>query len=892
MKKYLFFSLSVCLAFFSLAQPKVVDTQRFDFETNLQKDANIPSPKEQLGYELGESFTGYAHVVQYYKKLAESSPRVLYNEYGKTYEDRPLINIVISSEENIANIDQIKETHLKLMSASSSEAAPIIENQPVFTSFSYNIHGNEASSSEAAMQVAYRMAAATDQETLDILKNSVIIMYICINPDGRDRYVYWYKSMKRIKTAGVEPQDMEHFEGWPGGRTNHYWFDLNRDWIWGVHPESRGHIGEYQKWMPQVHVDYHEQGYNSNYFTMPGTTPRNKLLPDSYESWSKVFGDANVAAFDKHQINYFTRDAFDFFYPGYGSSWPSVMGAIGMLTEQGGHSAGGRIVETDDGYHLTLRQRVFDHYTTSIATIKASALNKKELLQYSYDAWQPASSKTNTKAYFFSNKEMYSDEVVRVLMRNGVKVYRSNSDFQITSAKNYRTGTVEKKSFKLGSYIVPTDQSRALFINSIMERNMSIEDSVMYDMATWSAPIAYNLEAWSTNSTVNINMGEVTLMPEPQAAVITSAMVYGKLDESLKGKSAQYAYVIDWSQRNAPKALAKLWEKKYNVRAANEPFGTGNTLFPAGSLIILKGRNLQRAASIDQDMMAVAKEAGVSIHGFHSGRMTVGMDLANSSNRPVKQPKVAMMVDPPFSSYTGGQIYFLFDWLTELPIQRIRTTALEQTSLPKQGFRFGGADLKDFDVLILPGGGSTLKTLFGEDQQKEIKDWIENGGTLIATESAVGFLTKENSKISGVEMKKSPKDSSEALAYLKYSEREDYFGKRRIPGSALNAKIDISNPLAFGLKEDLYSLKFGNDGLVPSDKFQTVGYYEKDASKLLVAGYSSEENLDHLKGLAFAGVANIGRGKIVYLVDNTQYRMFWMGPSRMMQNAVMLLPGF
>ena len=273
-----------------LAQPTVVDLKRFDFETSLPKDSSIPSPKDHLGYDLGESFTGYAHIVEYYKKLAEASPRVLYNEYGKTYEDRPLINLVISSKENIQNIDQLREDHLKLLTASSSEADPIINNSPVFTSFSYNIHGNEASSSEAAMQVAYRMAAATDEETLDILKNSVIVMFICINADGRDRYVYWYKSMKRLKTPGFEPKDLEHFEAWPGGRTNHYWFDLNRDWIWGVHPESRGHTAEYQKWMPQVHVDYHEQGYNSNYFTMPGTTPRNKQLPSSWPRRSPTSG--------------------------------------------------------------------------------------------------------------------------------------------------------------------------------------------------------------------------------------------------------------------------------------------------------------------------------------------------------------------------------------------------------------------------------------------------------------------------------------------------------------------------------------------------------------------------------------------------------------------------
>ncbi|WP_436515751.1 M14 family metallopeptidase [Ekhidna sp. To15] len=862
----------------AIAQPQVVDKNRFAFEPDLPTNSSITSPEDYLGYELGESFTGYAHIVAYYKQLAEESPRVIYNEYGKTYEDRPLINLVISSEENINNIGNLQKTHLKLLNAASAEAQPIMDNEPVFTSFSYNIHGNEASSSEAAMQVAYRMAAATDDETMDVLKNSVIIMYICINPDGRDRYVYWYKSMKRIKRPGVEPRDLEHYEGWPGGRTNHYWFDLNRDWIWGVHPESRGHTGEYQKWMPQVHVDYHEQGYNSNYFTMPGTTPRNKLLPDSYEEWSKVFGDANVAQFDKHQINYFTRDAFDFFYPGYGSSWPSVMGAIGMLTEQGGHSAGGRIVETNDGYHLTLRQRVFDHYTTSIATIKASAENKKALLKYSYDAWRPSNSKTSTKAYFFSDKDMYAIEVVNVLKRNGVKVYKADNNFQISSAKNYRTGISDRKTLPKGTFIVPTNQPRALFINSIMERNMSIEDSVMYDMATWSAPIAFNLDAWSTDGSFSADMTEVSEYLSPVGEVVNP--------------NARYAYVIDWSQRDAPKALAKLWAKKYNVRAAEEPFSDGNMSFTAGSLIVLKGRNREKSEAIDGDMQSIAKEAGVKIVGFNSGRMVTGMDLANSGNRPIKQPRIAMMVDPPFSSYTGGQIYFLFDWVTELPIERIRTTALEQTSLPKQGFRFGGADLKDYDVLILPGGGNGLKGLFGEQQQEEIKAWIQNGGTLVATESAAVFFTKENSKIIEAEMKKLPKDSSDARSYLKYADREDYFGKRRVPGSAMNTIIDTTNPLAFGLKKNLYSLRFGNDVLMPSDKFQTVGYYHKDSSKLLVAGYASDENLNHIAGQAFAGVANLGQGKIVYLIDNTQYRMFWLGPSRMMQNAVMILPGF
>ncbi len=876
MKKILALLIGLACYFGAYTQPKVVDNVRFAFEPQLTVNSEIIAPEAFLGYELGASFTLYAQVENYLKSLAKSSPRVLYHEYGRTYEGRPLINLIISSEENIQNIDQIQASHLELMSDPKGAQAELAD-QPVFISYSYNIHGNEASSTEAAMQVAYRMAAAQDEETKEVLKQTVLIMYICINPDGRDRYTYWYKSMKRLNRPSTEREDMEHVEGWPGGRTNHYWFDVNRDWVWQVHPETRGLSQEYQKWMPQVHVDYHEQGFNNNYFTAPGTTPRNKLLPDAYEGWSKVFGDANIKEFDKHQINYFTRDRFDFFYPGYGSSYPSVMGAIGMLTEQGGGSAGGRIVETEDGVHLTLRQRVFDHYTTSIASIKTASENRNALLRYSLNALQPQHSKSSTSAYFFSDQDMYSADLVNVLLRNGIKVQRAKNSFQVAAAKDYRTGAVVKKTFAKGTFVVSTLQPRHLLINSIMERNMAIEDSVMYDMATWSGPLAYNLDAYSTNGTFSVELGQIDSEIIPQ----------GKVDNN----AAQYAYVIDWSQHNAPQALALLWTKKYRVRSAFEPFKNSSYSFPAGSLIILKGRNLEKADQIDADIKEIAHSAGVAIVGFNTGRVMEGMDLANSRNVPLKQPKVAMMVEPPFSSYTGGQIYFLFDWVTGIPIERIKTSSLQQTSLPKLSYGAGNVDLKDYDVLILPDGGSQLSEVFGEKALVALKNWVQEGGTLVATERAASFFTKTASNFTDIELKKSPQDSSKIAKFLPYDQLEAYYGKKSIPGTALNAKIDITNPLGFGLKPELFTLKFGSAGLVPSTQMQTVGSYEV-LSKLNVAGYASAENFEHLAETTFAGVVNMGSGKVVFLIDNTQYRMFWLGPSRMMQNAVMQIPGY
>ena len=855
--------------------PVLVDEKRFPFDAQLSYDPGIPSPEQFFGYKLGGEFTLYANTVNYVKELDRLSDKVTLHQYGSTYEGRPLIRLVITSPENHKNLETIRQRHLKLLDGNASEISAVVKSDPVFVTYSYNIHGNEASSTEAVAQVAYRLAAAQDEETKRILSNAVIVLYICINPDGRDRFVYWYKSTQR-SVLGYEPRDLEHYEPWPGGRGNHYWFDVNRDWVWGVHPETRNLILDYQLWMSQVHVDYHEQGYNNNYFTAPGTTPRNKLLPDTYEALSDTFGRANIKEFDKHRISYFTRDAFDFFYPGYGSSYPSVMGGIGMLVEQGG-IGGGRAVQTDDGGFNVLRQRIFDHYTASIATIKKSVERKEILLQYSANAWNPSNSKSSTKTYYLSAESPYTVDVVSMLLRHNVKVERATKAFTVSDAVDYHNGQTVSKNLPAGTYVVSTNQARNLFITSVLERRLAIEDSVMYDMATWSAILAYNLEGYSSNTKHSVATEMVTQAPQPTSGVINP--------------NAQYAYVIEWKQRNAPQALAQLWAKGYKVRAGHEPFSDGKTTWGYGSLIILIERNEDKLASIHQDVVEIAKKAGVIIHGLGTGRMGDGMDLASGRNRPLKQPRVALLVDPPFSSTTTGQITFLFDYETGLPIQRVRGSVLQQTALPKFGERYGGADLNQFDVLILADGGGGLGELFKPEQQAMLRDWISRGGTLITTESAVGFFTAQRSKFTNVKLIEPARDSSLAARLLAYEDREDYYGKKRTPGTALLGSIDNSHPLGFGLSKELYSIKQDNNALASSPELQSVGRYAS-ADKAFVAGYISDDNKKLLAGNTFAGVLPLGQGKVVFLQDNTQFRMFWRGPSRMMQNAVMMVPSF
>ena len=875
------FALAVLLALPAPAQDVDLTPERFAFSPTLPYDATIPAPADFLGYELGEAFTVYADVLDYLAALDEASDRITMHGYGETYEGRPLRYLVITTPANHARIDAIRQQNLRLAdpgALSNAEREQIIQDQPVLTSFSYNIHGNEASSTEAAMQVAYRLAAATDDATADLLDDTVIIMYPTVNPDGRDRYVYWYKSAKRNLVA-TNPDDLAHDAPWPNGRTNHYLFDLNRDWVWNVHPETEGLVEAYQEWLPQVHVDYHEQSYNDNYFTVPGTTPRNLLLPDNHVAWEDTFGTANTRAFDRNQITYATRESFDFFYPSYGSSYPSTMGAIGMLTEQGGIGAG-RAVETEDGYTLLFRQRIFDHYTTSLETIQAAARNRTQLLNYFVNARSPANSKSPNRSYLLPEDDGhgYLYDVLATLRRHHVEVERATEAFEADAALDYRTGDRTTRRFDAGTYVVRTDQPRHVFINSIMQRRMAIEDSVMYDMSTWSAPLAYNLEAYST-----------TEMPAVQTEPVNDAPTH---TAGVLNPNAQYAYAIDWNQRHAPKALAQLWAAGYRVRAVTDTFGTRGRTFPRGTLVVLLGRNREKQSDVRADMQRIAEETQVQIVGLNSGNTPTGIDLASDDSRPIQHPKTALLVDEPFSTYTTGQIWYLFDEETELPIARIRTSSLGQSSSSAYG-RYGVADLNDYDVLVLPGSGwgGNLSNAFDSSSIEQLREWVRSGGTLVATESSAGFFTDGESGLTSAETVSAPDDSVTAPPYTRYAAREDSSGLARIPGAAFSGMLDPTHPLAFGIGEQVYSMKLSTDALEPHADLQVVGHYPADPGEVLVSGYASQENVQRLAGKVFAGVMPMGQGNVVFLVDNPHYRMFWRGPSRMMQNAVMLLPG-
>lgn len=403
----------------------------------------------------------------------------------------------------------------------------------------------------------------------------------------------------------------------------------------------------------------------------------------------------------------------------------------------------------------------------------------------------------------------------------------------------------------------------------------------MYDMATWSAPLAYNLEAFTLSNSIQVNTEPVKINPFYYASGIV---------DHTQGQ-ALYAAVIENSQRNTPSALAAIWAAGLRVRSAHEPFtAPDGKVFSAGSLLVLAGRNLEKKAELSSILSKIALDKGIEVHTYATGRMAAGMDLGSTRNVPLKQPKVALLVEPPFNTYTSGQLYFLFDQEVELPVDRIRISNLKQTSLPKFGSRYGYANLDDYDVIILPGA-NRLSEVWKDKGLAQLTDWISRGGIVVALENSAVFFTKDG-QVSNQPITSLGNSNSAAAATIPYADREEYRGKRRIPGTALRTSIDQTHPLAFGVKNEVYSLKFGTYALIPNLGLESVGRYHTDADQLLTAGYASDTNLGRLAGKTWAGVQPFGQGKIVYLLDNPHYRMFWRGPSRMTINAVMWLPAF
>jgi len=818
----------------------------------------VPSPQAFLGYPLGKHFTPHDRIVGYFKAVADAQPNQMkLEQYGTTYEGRPLLLAYIASPENLRRLEEIRLNNLRLAGVLHDKGGD--ETGPVIVWLSYNVHGNEPASSEAAMKTLYTLVSATDQRVGTWLKNTVIIIDPCINPDGRDRYVNWYNDV-----VGTQPnpdrQAREHQEPWPRGRSNHYNFDLNRDWAWQTQVETQQRLKKYNAWLPQVHVDYHEQGYNSPYYFAPAAEPYHDVITPWQREFQVMIGKNNAKYFDARGWLYFTKQEFDLFYPSYGDTYPIYNGAIGMTFEQGGIGAG-LAVQTADGDTLTLADRLEHHFTTGISTIEVASQHADQLIkqfhQYFVDA--VAHPGGDYKAYYLRN-DSFGDRLERLkgfLDRNLIE-WSPVSAGSFTGI-DYETGKTTTFGAAAGDIVINANQPKSNLLRVLFERQSHISDSVTYDITAWSVPFVYGVQAYGLNASVK---GDDKVVTAPSRVM----------------PDRSYGYAIRWTGIRSVRFLTEMLRKDIKVRYAERPFQTGGIAYGSGTLLITATGNGQ-PDSLWSIVMSASRKAGVVPERITSGFVEKGADFGSDLVHLVHKPRIALLTGEDVNSLDAGEVWHLFEQEIDYPVTLINADEI------------GGITWKNFDVLILPNG--YYKALEEKSNAELIRSWVREGGRLIAMENAVAQLSKLDWGIrlkgEGSDKKEEEKDKKEEgnQSLHRYDNRQRDEVANSVPGSIYKVELDNSHPLAFGYPDHYYTIK-QDDNLYEflKDGGWNVGVIRKND---YVSGFTGVRAKEKLKDGLLFGVQEMGRGKTIYMADDPLFRSFWENGKLLFCNGVFLV---
>ena len=821
--------------------------------------AQVKSPEAFLGYAIGSRYTPHFQVVNYFKHVAEAMPSMVkLQQYGETNEHRPLYISFISSAENIGNLENIRLNNMRLANLAKDKMAAS-ENGPAIVWLSYNVHGNETSSSEAAMLTIYALTDPGNQQSKEWLKNTVVIIDPCLNPDGRDRYVNWFNSIVgNIYDPSLNAR--EHREPWPGGRSNHYNFDLNRDWAWQTQLETKQRVVQYLQWMPQVHVDFHEQGVNQPYYFAPAAQPYHETISKWQRDFQVTIGKNHAKYFDQNNWLYFTKEIFDLFYPSYGDTYPIYNGAIGMTYEQGGGPAGGLGIETDDGDTLTLYDRAIHHYTTGMSTVETASKNAGKLVKEFRQFFNDASKGVvgNYKTYIIKNNANDEGRVkafLALLDKNGIQ-YGTGSG----NAKGYNYQTKKEESFSIAAndIIVSSAQPRAVMVKVLFEPQSKLVDSATYDITAWSLPYVYGLNAFATTQLISVGAGK----PLPDFIQNNPVDAYG--------------YVIRWQAVSSAATTVKLLEKGIRLRFAETPFEAGGASFGSGSVLILKKGNEKFGASLWKMVSEICNEHNVKMFAVNSGMVDKGFDFGSAYVHPMKAPRVTLLTGEGISANAAGEIWHFFE--KELKYKITLANAND----------FSRINWNDIDVVIMPDG--RYKFLSEKENAKQFEQWISNGGRVVALENAVAQLSKQEwsaikSKNYAEEDSNKNKDPYELL--LNFADRERIGIAGTTPGSIFKINVDNSHPLMFGYPSYYHTLKM--DAAVYEfikEGGWNVGSLKKENQVAGFVGYKLNPKLKD--GLLF-GVQELGGGTVTFLTDNVLFRNFWENGKLMFCNAVFMV---
>jgi hypothetical protein len=799
---------------------------------------NIPSPQKFLGYGIGEHHTRHDLIVAYLEKLAEVSERATIHQYGKTHEGRKLVMLTLTTPENLSNLETIKQSHLAFTDPTKSVSN--YDDVPIFINLAYNVHGNEPSSSEAALLTAYTFAASNNPQILSYLKNAVLFIDPTINPDGRDRHTQW-ANMYQGTPEVADPQDAEHNEYWPMGRTNHYWFDLNRDWLLAINPESKGKLNWYHQWYPNVVTDFHEMGSQSTYFFEPmkSNGSLNPIMPkENYEDLNTLFGNEFAKALDSIGSLYFTKEVFDGTYPGYGSSYPDLQGGLGLLFEQA--SSRGHKQTTAFG-EITFPFTIRNQYTSSITTVKTAVNNKAYMRKYQQDFFKSAltnASKNKISAYSFGDAydQNRTKAFIDKLLLHKIEVYKSGQ-----------------------KYIVPTKQPQYRMVQTMFETYEKYRDSVYYDASAWSVANFYNMKYIPISR--NLDLGDKITTTDN---LVTVNPV----------KKSKYAYILDWDDYNAPAALNALQQAGIVASSAAKPFTVktymGTKKFNYGAVMIPISLQKKDADMVHKLVKEVQLKFSVPIYKIDTGLNLSGVDLGSRFISPIKKPKAAMLIGNGVRSYEAGEVWHLLDTRVHMPI----------TKIPMRNFN--RANLDKYTTLVMVSG----RYNFTKEQQSKIKNWVSKGNTLITIGTASKWVIDK--KLVKEKLTKSEKDSTVTVEQKPYVDASENIGKESVGGIIIKADIDVTHPLAFGYHDTSIPVYKNNTvWLAPSkNEYATVAKYSKDPH---IDGFITKKNMEeNLKPSASLIVSKLGRGRVVLFADNPNFRGSWYGTNRLFLNAIFL----
>ncbi len=826
----------------------------------------LKTPEQFLGYAPGKQFTLQSSLTGYFRYVADASPRAVYLQYGETWEGRPLGVCIVSSPENLARLDKIRLSNLQR--AGLAEGDPEVESLPIVW-LAYSVHGSEPAGAEASMKVLYTLVTGMWEGAEEWLKNMIIIIDPCQNPDGRDLFTTRYMRAQSWP-PNSDPNAWEHNQGWPSARLNHYLFDLNRDWSWHVQKETQSRMRLYNSYMPHIHADFHEMGSGSTYFLPPGAEPWHEVITPWQREYHALTGRKVSGLFDASYRLYFTKDNFDLFCPSFGDTWPLFNGAMGYTLEQGGGAQAGLSLRRDDGDTLTLAERLEGHFLASMAIISSASENREKLLSEFYAYFRTGAEKPLSRYKTIIIKGTADAASLKslkeLLESNQIRYDTPRITGKKINAFNYRTGTTGSLTVEKNDILVSAYQPQSRLMQVLFEPESRSADSISYDLTAWALPYVYNIEAYASEERLPA-AGDKEGVAAPAAVNEEGAATPAALPSDTLHP---YAYAAPMTGFNELKFMAQLYRSGLNVRFSLKPFTAQGTSFGRGSVIVARGdnRNDRQFDAKVRDAAAASNIIPVSLAG---GTVISGKDLG-SDYSPVKGKPAVALVGGQGTSQAFGEIWFFMERELEYPVTVIDASDLKD------------ADLSDYDVIILPGGTLT-------ESKDRIMAFISGGGRVIAMDNALELFRKDKttglgkaSEAKEAEEKKNIKyNGSDTTLIRVYENQRRIMAAERSAGAIFRVRIDETHPFAFGMGREWFMMK-RNEGLPFLEKGDNIGFITDNKPVAGFAGYKFQKKVTNTGVIVSE---KIGKGTVVYLSDDPYFRAYWKSGRVLLGNLIL-----